>query len=77
MKKKHIIISFVMAVGIILSGLALADSQRTDHRKDFGFKKHHKGSGLQLLCKLHGPAGGEDAVCNAQGRQHQVRCIAV
>ena len=48
MKKKHIIISCVMVVGIIFSGLALADSQRTGHRKGLGFKQHHKG-GLQLL----------------------------
>ncbi len=48
MKKKHIIISCVLAVGIIFSGLAFADSQRTDHRKGIRFKQHHKG-GLQLL----------------------------
>ena len=49
MKKKHIIISCVLAVGIIFSGLAIADSQRTGHRKGFGFKQHHKGGVLQLL----------------------------
>jgi polyhydroxyalkanoate synthesis regulator phasin len=49
MKKKHIIISFVLVVGIIFSGLALADSQRTGHRKGLGFKQHHKGGDLQLL----------------------------
>ena len=49
MKKKHIIISCVLVVGIIFCGLALADSQRTDHRKGLGFKQHHKGGGLQLL----------------------------
>ncbi len=49
MKKKHIIISCVLVVGIIFSGLALADSQRTGHRKGLGFKQHHKGGGLQLL----------------------------
>lgn len=49
MKKKHIIISCVLVVGIIFSGLALADSQRTDHRKVLGFKQHQKGGGLQLL----------------------------
>ena len=48
MKKKHII-SCVLLVGIIFSGLALADSQRTGHRKGLGFKQHHKGGGLQLL----------------------------
>ena len=49
MKKKHIIISCILVVGIIFSGLALADSQRTGHRKGLGFKQHHKGGGLQLL----------------------------
>jgi len=48
MKKKHIIISCVLVIGIVFSGLALADSQRTGHRKGIGFKQHHKG-GLQLL----------------------------
>jgi hypothetical protein len=51
MKKKNItiIISCVLVVGIIFSGLALADSQRTGHRKGLGFKQYHKGGGLQLL----------------------------
>ena len=50
MKKRHIIIiSCVLVVGIIFSGLTFADSQRTDHRKGHGFKQHHKGGGLQLL----------------------------
>ena len=49
MKKKHIIISCVLVIGIVFSGLALADSQRTGHRKGLGFKQHHKGGGLQLL----------------------------
>ena len=48
MKKKHIIISCILVVGIIFSGLAFTDSQRTGHRKGLGFKQHHKG-GLQLL----------------------------
>lgn len=51
MKKKHIIITSVLIVSIILSGLALADSQRTGHRKGFGFKQHDKGGGLQLLVR--------------------------
>ena len=51
MKKKHIIISCVLVVGIIFSGLALADSQRTGHRKGLGFKQHHKGGGMQLLVR--------------------------
>ena len=49
MKKTHIIISCVLVVGIIFCGLALADSQRTGHRQNFGFKRHHKGGDLQLL----------------------------
>ena len=52
MKKKHtIIISCILAAAFILSGLALADSQKTGYRKGFGHKQHHKGSGLQLLAK--------------------------
>jgi hypothetical protein len=49
MKKKHIIIiiSGILAVSIIFSGLALAES----HRKGFGYKQHHKGGGLQLLVR--------------------------
>jgi hypothetical protein len=49
MKKTHIIISCVLAISILFSGLALADSQRRGHRKSFGYKHHSKGSGLQLL----------------------------
>ncbi len=49
MQKKHIIISCILVVSIIFSGLAFADSQRTGHRKGFGSKQHHQGSGLQLL----------------------------
>jgi hypothetical protein len=48
-KKKHTIISCILIVGIIFSGLALADSQRTGHRKSHGFKQHPRGYGLQLL----------------------------
>jgi len=52
MKKKYtIIISCVLVAGIILSGLALAGSQWTGHRKGFGFKQHNRGSGLQLLAE--------------------------
>ena len=51
MKKKHIIITSVLVVSIILSGLALADSQRTGHRKGFGFKQHNQGGGLELLVR--------------------------
>jgi len=51
MKNKPIIIIGVLVVGIIVSGLAFADSQRTGHRKGSGFKQHQKGSGLQLLVR--------------------------
>jgi polyhydroxyalkanoate synthesis regulator phasin len=51
MKKKHIIITSVLLVSIILSGLALADSQRTGHRKVFGFKQQNQGGGLELLVR--------------------------
>jgi len=49
MKKKHIIISCVLVVGIVICGLALADSQRTGQHRDFGFKRLHSGGDLQLL----------------------------
>jgi hypothetical protein len=52
MKKRHtIIISCVLAVGIIVSGLALADNQSTGNRRGFGSKQHHKGGGLMLLAR--------------------------
>jgi hypothetical protein len=51
MKKKHIIISSILVVGIIFSGSAFADSQKTGYRKGFGHKQHHNGSSLQLLAK--------------------------
>jgi hypothetical protein len=50
MKKKHIIISSILAVSIIFSGMALAESHRTGHRKGFGSKQHHHG-GLQMLAR--------------------------
>jgi len=49
MKKKHIIISCVLVVGIVICGLALADSQRTGQHRDLGFKRLHSGGDLQLL----------------------------
>jgi len=49
MQKKHIIISCVVVVSIIFSGLALADRQGKSHRQGFGSKQHHQGGGLQLL----------------------------
>ena len=51
MKKKHIIISCVLVVGIIFSGLALAESHRTGYPNSFGYRQHHKGSGLQMLAE--------------------------
>ena len=49
MKKTHIIISCVLVVGIILSGLAIAAGQRMGHRNNFGYKHHFREGGLQLL----------------------------
>jgi len=49
MQKKHIITCRVLAISIIISGLALADSQWKGHRKGYGSKQHHRGGGLQLL----------------------------
>lgn len=51
MKTKHIIISCVLVLGIILSGLALADSQGASDRRGFGFKQRHQAGGLMLLAK--------------------------
>ena len=52
MKKKHtIIISCVLVVGIVISGLAFADSQGKGDRRGHGFTQHHKGGGLMLLAK--------------------------
>jgi hypothetical protein len=49
MQKKPIIISCVLVISIIFSGLALADSQRSGHRQGFGSKQHHQGGILQML----------------------------
>ena len=51
MNKKHVIIICVLLVGIILCGLAPANSRGTEHRKGSGFKRHHKGGALQLLAR--------------------------
>ena len=51
MKTKHIIISCVLVVGIILSGLALANNQGAGDRRGFGSKQRHKAGGLMLLAK--------------------------
>jgi hypothetical protein len=52
MKKKHIIISSILAVSIIFSGLALAESHRTGHHRGFRVKQHHNGGGLQMLARI-------------------------
>ena len=49
MQKKHIIISCILVISIIFSGLALADSQWKGHRKGFGAKQHQRRGGLQML----------------------------
>lgn len=52
MKTKHtIILSCVMVVGIIFSGLALADGQARGERRGSGFSRHHSGGGLMLLAR--------------------------
>lgn len=53
MKKTHtIIVSCILAAGMLFSGLALAESHRKGTHRGFGFKKHYKGSGLMLLAKF-------------------------
>ena len=52
MKKiQTIIIASVLAMGMVLSGAAFADSQGKSERQGFGFKQRHKGSGLMLLAR--------------------------
>lgn len=52
MKSKHtIILSCILVVGIVFSGLALADNQAKGMRQGFGFKRHHSSGGLMLLAK--------------------------
>jgi hypothetical protein len=52
MKTKHtMIISCVLAVGIILSGLAFADSQGKGSRQGSGYKQRHNGGSLMMLAK--------------------------
>ena len=52
MKTKHtIILSCVLVVGIIFSGLALAENPAKGARQGFGFKRHHSGGGLVMLAK--------------------------
>jgi polyhydroxyalkanoate synthesis regulator phasin len=51
MKKIHtIIVASVVVTGIVLSGLAFADSQGKGHRQGFGYKKRHL-SALMLLAR--------------------------
>lgn len=50
MKTKHtIILSCVLVVGLIFSGLALADDPAKGARQGFGYKRHRSGGGLMLL----------------------------
>jgi hypothetical protein len=52
MKTKHtLILSCVLAVGIIFSGLALAENPAKGARPGFGFKRHQSGGGLVMLAK--------------------------
>lgn len=52
MKTKHtIILSCVLVVGLIFSGLSLADDPAKGARQGFGFKRHRSGGGLILLAK--------------------------
>jgi len=50
-KKQTVIISCVLVVGIIISGLAFADSQGKGYRHGYGSKQRQKGGGLMLLAK--------------------------
>jgi hypothetical protein len=52
MKTKHtLILSCVLVVGIIFSGLALAENPAKGARQGFGFKRHHSGGDLVMLAK--------------------------
>lgn len=52
MKTKHtIILSCVLVVGLIFSGLSLADDPAKGAHQGFGFKRHRSGGGLMLLAK--------------------------
>ena len=52
MKTKHtIILSCVLVMGLIFSGLSLADDPTKGARQGFGFKRHRSGGGLMLLAK--------------------------
>lgn len=49
--KCTVILSCVLAVGIVFSGLALADDAAKGRHRGFGFKRHHSSAGLMLLAK--------------------------
>ncbi|MGD2095942.1 MAG: hypothetical protein PVG35_00085 [Desulfobacterales bacterium] len=52
MKTKHtIILSCMLAVGIIFSGMALAGGPAKGAHTGFGFKHHRSGGGLTLLAR--------------------------
>ena len=51
MKTKHIIISCILAAGIIISGLAFADGIGHRGQRGTGFHRPHKAFGLMLLVK--------------------------
>jgi len=50
-KSQTILVASVLAIGIVFSGLAIADSSGKGYCRGFGFKQHHKGGGLMLLAK--------------------------
>lgn len=49
--KCAVILSCVLVVAIIFSGLALADDAARGAHRGFGHKRHHSGGGLMLLAK--------------------------
>ena len=51
MKTKHIIISCILAAGIIVAGLAFADGIGHRGQRGIGVHRPHKASGLMLLVK--------------------------
>jgi len=51
MKTKHIIISCILAAGIIISGLAFADGIGHRGQRGTGFHRSHNAFGLMLLVK--------------------------
>ncbi len=51
MKTKHTIMGCVLVVGIVISGMALANSKAQGELSGWGFKRHYTGGGLMLLAK--------------------------